>query len=169
MESWLPSQFWITVNLSDQIYNQKLYLEYKTSEIYQNDKKYNMTTEGCNISQSPWWTISGTDLWDKTIRIINKTVWKNGHLLGSQQYQLKLLSMHKTINNSIIQGCHGICMIYEWKIKGTPMYCACVLTKSVDHSLKCKLDCNTSMRDNLVRDSEAQIMREFCRIEMFKC
>ena len=49
------------------------------------------------------------------------------------------------------------------KVKGIPTYCACGETNSVDHSLICKLGGYNSMRHNLVRDSEAQIMREVCR------
>ena len=42
-------------------------------------------------------------------------------------------------------------------------HCACGETNSVDHSLIRKLGGYTSMRHNLVRDSEAHIMREVCR------
>jgi len=40
-----------------------------------------------------------------------------------------------------------------------PTHCACEKTKSVDHSLICKLGGCTSTRHNSVRDSETQIMR----------
>ena len=59
---------------------------------------------------------------------------------------------------------HGaVCMRYGWKVKGIPTHCACGQTNSVHHSLICKLGGYTSMRHNLVRDSEAQIMRKVCR------
>jgi len=54
-------------------------------------------------------------------------------------------------------------MYMATKVKGIPTYCACGETNSVDHSLICKLGGYNSMRHNLVRDSEAQIMREVCR------
>jgi len=54
-------------------------------------------------------------------------------------------------------------MRYGWKVKGIPTYCACGETNFVDHSLICELDGYISMRQNSVRDSEAQIMREVCR------
>ena len=58
----------------------------------------------------------------------------------------------------------AVCMRYGWKVKGIHTHCACGETKSVDHSLICKLCGNTSMMHNSVRDSEAQIiMKEVCR------
>ena len=54
-------------------------------------------------------------------------------------------------------------MRYGWKVKGTHTHCACGETNSVDHSLMCKLGYYTSMRNNSMRDSKTQIMREVCR------
>ena len=51
-------------------------------------------------------------------------------------------------------------MRYGWKVKGIPTHCACGETNSVDHSLICELGGSASMRNNSVRDSKAQIMRE---------
>jgi len=57
----------------------------------------------------------------------------------------------------------AFCMRYGWKVKGIPTYCAYGETNSLDHSLIRKLGGYTSMRQNSVRDSEAQIIREVCR------
>ena len=62
----------------------------------------------------------------------------------------------------------GICMRYGWNMKCIPTHFACEETNSVDHSLICKLGGYTSMRHNSVRDSEAQIVKDVCSVEMFR-
>jgi len=52
-------------------------------------------------------------------------------------------------------------MKYGQKIDGTPIHCACGEIYYIT-ALHCKLGRYTSMRHDLVRDSEDQIMREFC-------
>ena len=56
----------------------------------------------------------------------------------------------------------AVCLRYGWKVDGVPKNCACGLENNIDHALTCKRGGYVIMRHNILRDTEATLMREAC-------
>ena len=57
----------------------------------------------------------------------------------------------------------AVCLRYGWRIQDMPKFCACGQANSLDHALICKKGGYVSMRHNILRDTEAKLLQEFCQ------
>ncbi len=57
----------------------------------------------------------------------------------------------------------GICLRYGWRIPNTPTHCTCDKKNTVDHILNCKLGGFVISRHDVIRDMEAEFLREVCK------
>jgi len=57
----------------------------------------------------------------------------------------------------------AVCLRYGWRIPDVPKFCACGQSNSLDHVLICKKGGYVSMRHNILRDTEAKLLQEFCQ------
>ena len=57
----------------------------------------------------------------------------------------------------------AISLRYGWEIKGTPKFCVCGKDNSLDHALIYKRGGFVGMRHNVLRNTEAHLMKEVCR------
>ena len=56
----------------------------------------------------------------------------------------------------------AICLRYNWQVKGLPKHCACGKENDTDHCLTCKKGGYVNLRHNVLRDTEAALLREVC-------
>ena len=57
----------------------------------------------------------------------------------------------------------AVSLRYGWEIRGTPKACVCGEKNTLDHSLICKRGGFVAMRHNILRNVEANLMKEVCR------
>ena len=58
----------------------------------------------------------------------------------------------------------SLCLRYGWKVPNTPLYCHCGEKNSVDHALICKKGGYVHMRHDRIRDLEASILSDVCKM-----
>ena len=58
----------------------------------------------------------------------------------------------------------AIALRYGWSIHGMPKHCGCGQLKSVDHAMTCGNGGYVIMRHNAIRDTDAKLMKEVCKL-----
>ena len=71
---------------------------------------------------------------------------------------LPLKNMGYSLNKQDFQD--ALCLRYGWPISGVPFHCACGSKNDIDHCLTCKKGGYVNMRHNIIRDTEASIMKD---------
>jgi hypothetical protein len=56
----------------------------------------------------------------------------------------------------------AVCLRYGWRIPEMPAHCACGARNTIDHALICKRGGYVDMRHNVLRDTEAKLLKEVC-------
>ena len=146
----------ITENLKNLIYNQERTLQNLDEEKVKECISKTKQEKGIRFTQE-FHTLK-TEVDENLQRNLDFATEKGS---GSWLTALPIQSLGYALNKQYFR--NGICIRYGWKVPGTPSHCSCGDKFDIDHALSCKKGGYVTMRHNMIRDLEANILKDVCK------